>query len=460
MSDISTYAFRHPGADGRPGKPAPNAAGDSQRAQPFADVFLGLRQSNLAQQPDLDIRNDEALPITQETAEDEPSASCIAKEAGSESEQDTDATHTTQHLGEIAAPPLVPVASPKDTEAALNAKPVAVPAQRIVLESGNISSTPQPAAAPTTPGNREQAVQTSAFAASQTAQIRTTGHNPASENRSALTPSTPIQSNEPSAIRQTPQIVTPPESQTTAQTSQLRAEPMVPSQFSRFGALNTDKARARQSQADAPAPKLASGTERQPPAPVAPQSSSGAAIPPPLSQPSPRATLDSAIEVTEEFTLSTSHSIRESGGHTGALSASQTFGRTDLARHVALQISSAASAQSGGQVVLRLNPEELGHVRLTMTPGEGTMLVSIVAERGETLDLMRRHINLLAEEFQALGYDDPQFDFKNPQRDGNGSSPTSPDDDSPPLIHPDDSPTSIAQAPSAPHDSGGLDLRF
>jgi len=37
--------------------------------------------------------------------------------------------------------------------------------------------------------------------------------------------------------------------------------------------------------------------------------------------------------------------------------------------------------------------------------------VLITAERPETLDLMRRHIDQLAEEFRNLGYEDIGFEF-------------------------------------------------
>jgi len=37
--------------------------------------------------------------------------------------------------------------------------------------------------------------------------------------------------------------------------------------------------------------------------------------------------------------------------------------------------------------------------------------VLITAERPETLDLMRRHIDQLAEEFRSLGYEDIGFEF-------------------------------------------------
>ncbi len=42
---------------------------------------------------------------------------------------------------------------------------------------------------------------------------------------------------------------------------------------------------------------------------------------------------------------------------------------------------------------------------------DGSITVNIVAERGETLDLMRRHIDQLAQAFRGLGYDTVNFSF-------------------------------------------------
>lgn len=78
---------------------------------------------------------------------------------------------------------------------------------------------------------------------------------------------------------------------------------------------------------------------------------------------------------------------------------------------VATQIAEGAKLLREGQVEITLYPEELGRVRLTMTPSEAGMAVSLIAERPETLDLMRRHIDLLAEELSQQGFESLSFDF-------------------------------------------------
>jgi flagellar hook-length control protein FliK len=105
---------------------------------------------------------------------------------------------------------------------------------------------------------------------------------------------------------------------------------------------------------------------------------------------------------------------RAPGGATGAMAVSTQalLQRADLPQHIAMQI--AASAQRGGAdrpVDIILNPAELGRVRLSLSSTDGVMSVTVIAERPETLDLMRRHIDTLAQEFLNIGYEKAQFSF-------------------------------------------------
>ncbi len=86
----------------------------------------------------------------------------------------------------------------------------------------------------------------------------------------------------------------------------------------------------------------------------------------------------------------------------------------DIPRQIALRIAHAAAGAVGagrGTIELSLSPEELGRVRLRLHPSEGGLSVTITADRPETLDLMRRNIDLLAREFLEIGYEGAQFDF-------------------------------------------------
>ena len=98
-----------------------------------------------------------------------------------------------------------------------------------------------------------------------------------------------------------------------------------------------------------------------------------------------------------------------------------------LPRHVAVQIANAASGALERPVELALNPPELGNVRLRMTSHDQSIVVHVLAERPETLDLLRRHIDQLGAEFSALGYSDIGFAFShgemNHEGQGTGADP-------------------------------------
>ncbi len=82
-----------------------------------------------------------------------------------------------------------------------------------------------------------------------------------------------------------------------------------------------------------------------------------------------------------------------------------------LPRATLQQIAEALQRNPDGPTELILNPEELGKVRLTLANTSDGITVSILAERGETLDLLRRHIGQLDQEFRDIGFRDIQFDF-------------------------------------------------
>ncbi len=83
----------------------------------------------------------------------------------------------------------------------------------------------------------------------------------------------------------------------------------------------------------------------------------------------------------------------------------------DTARHVVHQMAVAISAKPGQTTEIALSPKELGRVRLSIMAVDGAITLAVLAERPETADLMRRHIDVLAQEFKSLGYDDIAFSF-------------------------------------------------
>jgi Flagellar hook-length control protein FliK len=85
--------------------------------------------------------------------------------------------------------------------------------------------------------------------------------------------------------------------------------------------------------------------------------------------------------------------------------------RADAARLPVPQLAEIMVRQADRKIEIALNPEELGRVRMALSKTESGVMVQIFAERPETIELMRRHIDQLAQEFRRLGYDDVGFEF-------------------------------------------------
>lgn len=78
----------------------------------------------------------------------------------------------------------------------------------------------------------------------------------------------------------------------------------------------------------------------------------------------------------------------------------------DILRHMPGQL------QPGDQdrIEITLTPEELGKMRVVITPGD-TPAVSILADSRDTLDLLRRHGELLARELRDIGFAGASLSF-------------------------------------------------
>lgn len=97
--------------------------------------------------------------------------------------------------------------------------------------------------------------------------------------------------------------------------------------------------------------------------------------------------------------------------------------RADLPVHIARQLADVVRHSPSRPVEITLSPDELGRVRLSMTQSEQGIVFNVLAERPETLDLMRRHIEQLAQEFRSMGYEDIAFSFSSAEQgfsDGEG----------------------------------------
>ena len=112
--------------------------------------------------------------------------------------------------------------------------------------------------------------------------------------------------------------------------------------------------------------------------------------------------------------------IRPAAETTGSRPTTDTMlSRVEMPRHIAMQLAQALQSSGLGRAVeLSLKPAELGHVRMTLQTTDNVVMVHINVDRPETLDLMRRHIDALAQEFKSIGYGDAEFTFSQQNQSG------------------------------------------
>jgi len=141
-------------------------------------------------------------------------------------------------------------------------------------------------------------------------------------------------------------------------------------------------------------------------------------------------------------------------------SASTILATASAAKNVIMQIAQAALAGGSQAVEIALDPIELGKVRMTLHTSETGINVQILADRPETIDLMRRNAHLLEAEFENLGYQDIGFEFSQNQQNAtpqNTGDQTNPTGEGQPLA----SETAGRQAyPQVLANGSGLDLRL
>ncbi len=140
--------------------------------------------------------------------------------------------------------------------------------------------------------------------------------------------------------------------------------------------------------------------------------------------------------------------------------------RPELATHVAQQVTDAVRQNPDGKIELSLHPQELGRIKLSLHIQDGSILVSIMAENIETADLMRRHIDILSQKFNSIGFENISFSFDK-RGEGNSGWGNNQGHEEPPTKHtgsPQDALKDVQQETiknqSMPGASSGLDLRI
>lgn len=80
------------------------------------------------------------------------------------------------------------------------------------------------------------------------------------------------------------------------------------------------------------------------------------------------------------------------------------------------QVGDAVVRAKGEQVEISLSPEELGKVRMVLASHNHAPHITIWAERPETLDQLRRHAEVLIQQFSEDGLGDATLDFRDRQQ--------------------------------------------
>ncbi|MEO0916621.1 MAG: flagellar hook-length control protein FliK [Pseudomonadota bacterium] len=156
------------------------------------------------------------------------------------------------------------------------------------------------------------------------------------------------------------------------------------------------------------------------------------------------------VELTQTLLVSD----RPAASATPQVATTQPAYGAETARQVAQQLAVSVTQSTGRVTEIALYPEELGRVRLAMTSLDAAITLSVTAERPETVDLLRRNIDILAQEFRDLGYDDINFSFEGGDKSDDEHTPeTLPD-----MNAASDTSEALPRAQAGPNSA--LDLRL
>ena len=124
------------------------------------------------------------------------------------------------------------------------------------------------------------------------------------------------------------------------------------------------------------------------------------------------------------------------------------------------QLAVNISHRPGQSVEVTLTPEELGKVRMSLSAQDGVLTLALTAERSDTLDMLRRHIDQLAQDFRDLGFDRLNFSFTSDQQRNRDGSRGPPLDASPESASPMAATGEPSPRPHQPARLDGLDIRL
>ncbi|MBF9042631.1 hypothetical protein HKCCE4037_04795 [Rhodobacterales bacterium HKCCE4037] len=170
-----------------------------------------------------------------------------------------------------------------------------------------------------------------------------------------------------------------------------------------------------------------------------------------------------AVELlSEEITLSSQPGAFHSNGGTTQTSPVPLSLPHQAPSMVAQQIAAALQDRNrdiGQPIELALDPPELGRVRLQMVDLAGTLTLTIHADRPETADLMRRHMDLLAQEFAEAGVNAPSVNISHGGANGQPGERVADQSVNPAGSAPEDTAPNMS-ASATRRATGALDLRL
>lgn len=123
------------------------------------------------------------------------------------------------------------------------------------------------------------------------------------------------------------------------------------------------------------------------------------------------------------------------------------------------QVAEAIAAAERARVEIRLEPEELGRIRFHMQITDHGIALQVTADRAETLEMMRRHVDQLARHLSDAGFPGSSFSFAG-ERQGRPGTPTPeapPSNEAPPAER---VATAAGDSSADPATRDGLDLRL
>ncbi len=136
------------------------------------------------------------------------------------------------------------------------------------------------------------------------------------------------------------------------------------------------------------------------------------AAPRPVEAPDPDQ-MGEAPEIAVEIRI---HAGVEAKGDVATALSPTLKGAPHAAHNVVRQIAPHLADQQAGQIEVTLTPEELGTVRLVISAGDRPA-IAVYAENSATLDLLRRHADLLSRELRDTGLAGAELSFA----DNNGT---------------------------------------